>query len=323
MRAIGFSRSDDRSYRSPAWRAPTTIMEWQQFVMNLEALNPERVETIFLRHGAQSVTLSDAGDKPVLEPAPGETPLWSDTRITGLFGASTDMDGLQDDLRKSLALEQLPEHHIESLSDRAWEREWLREFGAMQFGRHLWVCPGDTVADDDNAIVVRLDPGLAFGTGTHATTAMCLEWLDGVDLDGRTLLDYGCGSGVLAIAALKLGCSRAHAMDIDVQAVTATGQNAAQNDVEDRLTITTSADGIDTEFDVVVANILTGPLIELAGSIAGHLRPGGLLALSGILSRQTDEVRQAYAPWVDFDEPESRSQDGQTWVRLTGRKRQN
>lgn len=296
--------------------------EWQQFVMNLEALNPERVEAIFLRHGAHSVTFSDAGDKPVLEPAPGETPLWQDTQITGLFESDADLRSLECDLRSSLALEHLPKHRIEALEDRVWEREWLKDFGPMRFGERLWVCPGGMPADDD-AVVVRLDPGLAFGTGTHATTAMCLEWLDGSELEDRTLLDYGCGSGVLAIAALKLGCRQAHAMDIDVQAVTATEQNAAQNGVRDRLMVTASANDIDGQFDVVVANILAGPLVELAGSIAQHVKTGGLLTLSGILSEQVDDVLGAYAPWFDFDEVELRSQSGQTWTRLTGRKRQS
>jgi ribosomal protein L11 methyltransferase len=291
--------------------------------MNLETLNPERVEAIFLRHGAHSVTFSDAGDKPLLEPAPGETPLWQETRITGLFGAEADLGALQSDLRESLVLENLPQHHLETLEDRVWEREWLSDFGAMRFGNRLWICPGDSTADDAGAVVVELDPGLAFGTGTHATTALCLEWLDGLDLEGRTLLDYGCGSGVLAIAGLKLGCGHAHAMDIDVQAVTATRQNAVQNGVEERLTISGRADDIDKQFDVVVANILAGPLADLAGSIAGHVKTDGLLALSGILSEQAEAVQQAYARWFSFDEPEYRAQSGQTWTRLTGRKRQS
>jgi ribosomal protein L11 methyltransferase len=188
------------------------------------------------------------------------------------------------------------------------------------FGQRLWICPGDSSAED-GAVVVRLDPGLAFGTGTHATTAMCLEWLDATDLQGRKLLDYGCGSGILAIAALKLGCARAHAMDIDVQAVTATRRNAVQNGVLDRLDITANPGEIDRDYDIVVANILAGPLVELAGSICTHLKTNGLLALSGILSEQVDEVIDAYAPSIEFNEPESRSQSGQTWTRLSGRKR--
>lgn len=296
-------------------------MEWQQFVMNLETLNPASVEEILIRHGAQSVTFSDAGDVPVLEPGPGETPLWNNTRITGLFGPGVDVAGLLADLRSSLAVEQLPDHRLETLADRDWEREWLRDFGPMRFGRRLWVCPAGSEPDQSDAVIVRLDPGLAFGTGTHATTAMCLEWLDTIELRGRTMLDYGCGSGVLAIAALKLGCEHAQAMDIDVQAVTATVENAAQNDVGEMLTVCTSDADIEGHFDVVVANILAGPLVELAGSISERVRAGGRLALSGILSEQAAEVIDAYAPWVDLDEPEFRQQDGQTWVRLTGRKR--
>ena len=166
--------------------------EWQQFVMNLESLNAESVEAVFMRHGAYSVTFSDAGDNPVLEPAPGETPFWGETRITGLFGASADLDALCRDLLATLELKELPEHRIERLEDRDWEREWLKDFGPMRFGERLWVCPTGSDPQDADAIIVRLDPGLAFGTGTHATTAMCLEWLDSLELAGRTLLDYGC-----------------------------------------------------------------------------------------------------------------------------------
>ena len=296
-------------------------MEWQQFVMNLEALNPASVEEILIRHGAQSVTFSDAGDMPVLEPGPGETPLWNNTRITGLFDAGVDMAAVLADLRSSLSLDYLPDHRLETLADRDWEREWLRDFGPMRFGRRLWVCPAGSAPEQPDAIVVRLDPGLAFGTGTHATTAMCLEWLDAIELQGRTVLDYGCGSGVLAIAALKLGCERAHAMDIDVQAITAARENAAQNGVQHRIAFSASPDAIEEQVDVVVANILAGPLVELAGSISNCIRSGGQLALSGILSEQAAEVIAAYAPRIDFDDPVFRQQDGQTWTRLTGRKR--
>ena len=296
-------------------------MEWQQFVMNLEELSPSSVEEVLVRNGAQSVTFSDAGDAPVLEPAPGETPLWSRTRITGLFEAGADMTGLLADLRASLELEELPEHRVETLADRDWEREWLSDFGPMRFGERLWVCPSGSHPEQQDAVVVRLDPGLAFGTGTHATTAMCLEWLDSLDLRARSLLDYGCGSGVLAIAALKLGCERVHATDIDPQAVLATRRNAVDNAVQESLTTSRSPGDIEGQFDIVVANILAGPLAEMAADIAHFVRPGGRLGLSGILSGQADDVREAYAPWVDFDEPELRPQDSQIWTRLTGRKR--
>lgn len=296
---------------------------WQQFIMNLESLDPDIVEEVLTHHGAQSVTLSDAGDDPVLEPAPGETPLWSRSRITALFPAGADLGPLEAELRTTFGLPQLPRYRVELLEDREWEREWLQDIEPMRFGTRLRVCPGDTEPDDGAAVVVRLDPGLAFGTGTHATTALCLEWLDGLALDGRTVLDYGCGSGILAIAAVKLGAARAVAMDIDVQAVTATRRNAQQNGVLDRLEVVHGAEGIDGRFDVVVANILAGPLVGLAAPIADRVKAGGRLTLSGILAEQADDVRQAYAPWISFDDTACREQGGQDWIRLTGTKRQD
>ena len=295
-------------------------MDWRQFVMDLEKLNPDRVEEVFARHGAQSITFSDAADEPVLEPAPGMTPMWHDTRITGLFSPKADFSLLQEDLKASLDIDTLPSHDVAELEDRAWEREWLKDFGPMRFGERLWILPGDSAVDDDNAVVVRLDPGLAFGTGTHATTALCLEWLDSLPLEAVTILDYGCGSGVLAIAALKLGCANALAMDIDPQAVTATRSNATINAVEKHLLVTASPDDVRGQFDVVVANILAGPLIELAEPIVSHVKSGCLLALSGILSEQVEEVLGAYKPWIVFDEPVTKEQGGQMWARLTGRR---
>ncbi len=298
-------------------------MDWQQFVMNLDYLNPDSVEEIFARHGAHSVTLTDSGDQPVLEPAPGETPLWTDTCITGLFSADADFNALTDDLIESLSLEQLPTHYIEALADREWTREWLKDFASMQFGERLWICPSGSSADNDDAVVVRLDPGLAFGTGTHPTTAMCLSWLDGLSHDGKTMLDYGCGSGVLAIAALKLGCTSATGMDIEPQALVATRSNAANNGVDLGLTVVGSDAEIRGKFDVVVANILAGPLIELVESVTTRLSSGGKLALSGILSEQVEAIHDAYAPWIVFDKPAYQSQGKQNWARLSGKRREN
>ena len=190
----------------------------------------------------------------------------------------------------------------------------------MQFGKRLWVLPGAAEAAARDAVIVRLDPGLAFGTGTHATTALCLEWLDAQRLQGLTLLDYGCGSGILAIAALKLGCARAVAMDIDRQAVTATAANAAANGVAEQLTLADGDEALAGQYDIVVANILAAPIIELAESISGRVKSGCLLVLSGILSEQVDDVLTAYAPWIDFDASVCREQSGQQWVRLTGRR---
>jgi ribosomal protein L11 methyltransferase len=261
--------------------------------MDLDSLDPDTVEDIFIRLGAASVTLSDAGDNPVLEPAPGETPLWSHTRITGMFPGDADMDAFRKGLLGALGVAELPDHRIETGSD----------------------------VNEDEAVVVRLDPGLAFGTGTHPTTALCLEWLDGIDPTGKTLLDYGCGSGILAIAALRLGAASATAMDIDPQAVIATRQNAADNDVAENLLVCGSPGEIEGTFDVVVANILAGPLVQFADFITPMLASRGMLALSGVLCEQADEVMAAYDPWIEFEKPAFREHDGQTWSRLTGLRR--
>lgn len=294
-------------------------MTWQQFSMALDGLDAERVEAALERAGALSVTLTDAGDEPVLEPAPGETPLWRNTRVTALFDPDIDMANVTRRLAAALGVDELPRWSMEPLADREWEREWLRDHRPMRFGERLWICPHDADAPE-HGIVVRLEPGLAFGTGTHATTALCLEWLDGLELEGSTLLDYGCGSGVLAIAALSLGCDRAVATDIDGQALTATLENARRNGVSDRLSVVAERVSIDETFDFIVANILAGPLEMLAESLVTRLSSGGELALSGILSGQVNKMQSAYGRWIDFEPPVTRLEGGQTWALLKGRK---
>lgn len=293
-------------------------MPWQQLVIDLGSLEPAIVEALLLEHGACSVTLTDAGDKPVLEPAPGETPLWADTRMTGLFTTDTNLDLVLDALAARVAPAAAPEHRIEQLEDRDWEREWLKDFAPMRFGERLWVCPNGMPADDSDAAVVELDPGLAFGTGTHPTTALCLEWLDSLSIEGKSVLDFGCGSGILAIAALKLGAREARGYDIDPQALAASQENANQNGVGESLELTIRLEDLREPADVVLANILAGPLIELATEILDLTITGGKLALSGILGDQVADVTAAYAAGVRFDAPEFREQDGQTWARLTG-----
>lgn len=294
-------------------------MSWQQLIMDLDQLDADAVELVFERHGAQSITLTDAGDRPVLEPAPGETPLWSQSRITGLFAADADIGALLDDIATTFVIDALPRHRTETLEDRPWEREWLKDFGPMQFGKRLWVLPGDATAPD-GAVSIRLDPGLAFGTGTHPTTALCLEWLDSLDMVDKTVLDYGCGSGILAVAALKLGARSATAMDIDPQATQATATNAENNAVAGQINIVASDAAVSGRYDIVLANILAGPLVDLRESITSRLSSGGELALSGILSYQVDEIVSAYAPWIDLEPPTYRDAGGQRWVRLSGRR---
>lgn len=290
-------------------------MEWNQFVLDIGELDPDQVEELFLRHGAQAVTLSDAADDPVLEPAPGETPLWARTRMTGLFDKDTNLDALRLDLLSTFSLPSLPAHQVEPLADRAWEREWLRDFKPVRFGNRLWVSPAHMEVSDADAVVLKMDPGLAFGTGTHETTSLCLRWLDGADVDGKKILDYGCGSGILAIAALLLGAAHADACDIDPQAVTATLDNAARNGVLDRLAASELAPSTG-QYDIVLANILAEPLKKLAAEICARLSPDGSLVLSGILGNQADAVIRAYAPWICFASPTVLGD----WVRLDGRK---
>jgi len=285
-----------------------------QLVMDLGSLDPDRVEAALVEYGALSVTLSDAGDEPVLEPAPGETPLWPDTRLTALFDGDADLRSLPDRLRAELSVTSLPSCHVETLEDRAWEREWLRDFGPMQFGERLWIVPEGLSGPGDEAVVVRLDPGLAFGTGTHPTTALCLEWLAGQTLGGRSVYDFGCGSGILAIAALLLGADTALCVDIDLQAVTATRQNARKNGVGDRLTATSDTGPPAGTFDVVVANILAGTLIGNADQICRAALAGGRIALSGILANQVGDVTKAFRDRIDFDPPAMRDD----WALLSG-----
>ena len=289
-------------------------MEWRQFVISLESIEPALLEEVLLRHGAQSVTLSDAGNDPVLEPLPGSTPLWRDTRLTALFTADADFESLRTDLEQTLAIDALPDNHVEALADCAWERQWLKDFGPMRFGERLWVSPEGFTIDADDAVVVRLDPGLAFGTGTHATTALCLEWLDKIDIADKTLLDFGCGSGILAIAALKLGAKSVTAVDIDLQAITATRQNALSNEVDDRLEATMQIDQLDDQFDFVVANILAGTLVDHATFVCDRLKSGGRLALSGILADQVADVSAAYRHCIEFAAADYRD----NWARLSG-----
>jgi ribosomal protein L11 methyltransferase len=291
-------------------------MDWRQFTMNLDSLEAELVEDLFTRHGAHSVTFSNAGDGPVFEPAPGETPFWQETKITGLFSADADLLLLQDDLLQSFGLDALPASHVETLADRAWEREWLKDFQPISFGGRLWVSPHGMQIEDEDPIVVWLDPGLAFGTGTHETTALCLEWLAGLDLTGKRVLDVGCGSGILSIAALKLGAASADGIDIDQQAITASRKNAADNDVSAQLRLSTDLADFNGEYDLVIANILAGTLIEMAAELSKRTMHGGLLALSGILSGQIDEVSSAFTDWITLNPPVKQN----SWARLTGTK---
>ena len=279
-------------------------MPWLQAHLITNATQAPLLELLFENLGALSVTLTDHKDEPQLEPAPGEIRLWSSTRITGLFSGDTDADALRSAINQQLNEELSLQLTLEVLEDQQWERSWLDRFKPMSFGRHLWICPNgqqDQITQQ-NAVVVMLDPGLAFGTGTHPTTALCLQWLDENISGTETLLDYGCGSGILAIAALLLGAPKAVAVDYDPQALTATQANAHSNQVEELINTYSPQGCPEGLYDRVVANILAGPLIKLASQLAASCKSGGKIALSGILAPQADEVATAYQPWFDIAE---------------------
>jgi len=291
-------------------------MPFHQLVIELGRDGLVRAEDACTRLGAIALSLADAGDEPQFEPAPGATPLWHEIRLRALFPETPEPALLAATLEAVLGL-QASAIRIEHLADRAWEREWLRDFRPMRYGHRLWVCPAGQRPAEAAPIVLELDPGLAFGTGTHATTALCLEWLDAQPLSGWRLLDYGCGSGILALAALKLGAARACAYDIDPQALLATRENAAKNGLSGRIEVVADAYDIAGPFDVVLANILARPLTELAPRLALHSRPGGAVVLAGLLDSQGAEVAQAYRPWFDIETAAVR--DG--WILLSGRRR--
>jgi ribosomal protein L11 methyltransferase len=281
-------------------------MPYLQLILAVGSADPSAFEDALFATGALSVTLEDAGDNPVLEPAPGTTPLWPSVRIKALFDSATAPAALETALRARLT-EPVPALNFSEVADRVWEREWLKDFRPMRFGNRLWVCPDgqrpsdlQPPASSLQPVFIDLDPGLAFGTGTHPTTALCLAWLESANLHGKTIIDYGCGSGILAIAALKLGAASALAVDIDSQAVTATLENATRNGVADRLTVATVAARQARAADILVANILAEPLITLAASLSALVRPSGHIVLSGVLSQQAPQVAMEYAPWFDI-----------------------
>lgn len=301
-------------------------MSWLQ--LHIDEASPATANTIeaaLLESGAASVTLQDNANQALLEPGVGETPLWDAIRLTALFQADADSQCIIDHLSAALSAE-MPSYRFEILEDQDWERSWLNDFTPLRFGKNLWICPSWCQPPEPDAVNILLDPGLAFGTGTHQTTALCLEWLEQAPLQGKTVIDYGCGSGILAIAAILLGAKSVIGVDNDPQALTATQANATQNGISDN-TLTTCLPEQLTEiiagqmlggngFDLVIANILAGPLISLAPILTQLLVPNGSIVLSGILDRQAGSVALAYERYISFEPLVNRGE----WMRLAGKK---
>lgn len=271
-------------------------MRWLQLQIKATKQTADFISDALMELGSEAVTLLDAKDQPILEPGPGETPLWQEVWVSALFPEDTNIDILLIQLKLILNDETL-ETRIIPLADKNWTREWLIHFKPMQFGQRLWVTPEEYVStiQDKNAIVVLLDPGLAFGTGTHPTTALCLTWLEKNIQPGQCVIDYGCGSGILAIAALKLGASIVYAIDNDPLALVATRENATRNKISEAQLITfMPAEFAEKPADVLIANILANPLITLASHFTKLVKIKGQIALSGILVDQINDIQTAY-----------------------------
>jgi ribosomal protein L11 methyltransferase len=292
-------------------------MPWIQIHLTTNKQTAPLAELLLDGLGAVSVTMEDAKDEPMLEPPPGETPLWCQTRVTGMFPEESNQEQLVATVREGLEPDSILDLKVERLADQVWERVWMDDFHPMQFGKRLWIAPEGQKPDDPDAITVQLDPGLAFGTGTHPTTALCLSWLDQTDITGKTVIDFGCGSGVLSIAALLLGAKEVIAIDHDHQALEATANNANKNGVGEGLTILHSEQPLEVEADITLANILASTLIELEPLFARHTRSSGQIILSGILEEQTNPVAEAFKE--NFTIQSTEINDG--WVLLHGERR--
>ncbi|PTY37244.1 ribosomal protein L11 methyltransferase [Saccharospirillum sp. MSK14-1] len=295
-------------------------MPWLQIRIPTDPNHTDAIEEALLLAGCQAVTLIDSEDQPVFEPIRGTTPLWQHTTVQGLFEEDVDAVALQASIEQFAVNEGIQLSgaiHTEILEDKDWERAWMDAFKPIQCGPRLWICPSWLEPPEPTAVNLRLDPGLAFGTGTHPTTFLCLQWLDETIRGGERLLDYGCGSGILGLAAILLGAQQMDGVDIDPQALDATRANAANNGIDNnRFNVWMDDQQLAPTYDLLVANILAGPLCDLAQSLCQRLQRGGRLALSGILSHQAEAVMDAYRPWIDLDAPVER--DG--WVRLSGTK---
>jgi len=290
-------------------------MNWLKVHIELDRIDPSPVEQALLELGAMAIEFSDAADDAIFEPVPGTTPLWPTLHMSAWFDAGIKDMTIRLAVASAIDTVPVPAMRFESVTDQDWIKNWQQTLQPMRFGRNLWICPTGSACPEPDGTVIELDPGLAFGTGSHATTALCLDWLANHDNHSGTVLDYGCGSGILSIAALVLGAERVLGVDIDDQALRATQDNAHRNHVAERLTIARpAATREERKFDRLVANILSGTLIELAAELQGFCHAGTSIALSGILTHQSESVMAAYRPWVEFEPPFIRDD----WTLLAG-----
>lgn len=293
-------------------------MPWQQLQVRVSETGATLVEDLLSELGAVSVTLQDGEDQPVFQIDPGTTPIWRTTEVTGLFECDADMEAVAAALRERGRIDPDEPIIVELVEDADWERVCMQDFKPMRFGERVWICPSWEEPPVPDAVNILLDPGLAFGTGTHPTTALCLEWLDAQALRDKLVIDYGCGSGILAIAAVLLGASRVIAIDNDPQAILASESNRTLNGITaSQMSVHLPGVTDHPQADVLVANILSGPLEQLTPVIAALVKPGGRLILSGVLSLQTTSLMDSYHPYFEMLPPVMRDE----WVRVEGIRR--
>lgn len=294
-------------------------MSWQQLRVRVRSDQLEYLEQLLLDYGGLSISYLDAENQPVFQTEPGSTPLWDHIDLLCLFDRDINLDGLRFLLGQHPAVENEADISVEILADQPWERSWMADFSAMQFGKNLWVCPSWQEPPDPSAINIMLDPGLAFGSGSHATTGLCLRWLAKTIREHSVVIDYGCGSGILAIAAALLGANTVIAVDNDPQAITATMDNSRRNQIPDGVIHCFLPEDLPAEIsqrkaDILIANILAEPLMQLAERFAGLVKTQGQIALSGILEEQSSQLLFRYSKWFNMEE--ALLEDG--WARLSG-----
>lgn len=288
---------------------------WQQLKIQLHSEDASYFEQILFDSDAISISYLDAEDQPVFQEEPGSTPLWDNTFLLCLFNTKTDLGSLLNKLRSNTKVLNNKSLNIELIEDQDWERSWMKDFEPIQFGEKLWICPSWLSPPEPNAVNIKLDPGLAFGTGNHATTSLCLRWLDQADVRGSEVIDYGCGSGVLSIASALLGAVKVHSVDNDPQAISATIDNSRRNKVPGDVLTTYLPEAVPpVHADILIANILERPLIDLSEKFAELVKKGGYITLSGLLEEQIPSLLSCYDRWFDMEAP----QVEQGWVLLCG-----
>ncbi|MBV56480.1 MAG: 50S ribosomal protein L11 methyltransferase [Gammaproteobacteria bacterium] len=290
-------------------------MPWQQLKIQLHSDQIHALEPRLLANAAISISYLDAENQAIFQLEPGSTPLWDNSYLLCLFDETADLEALLKWLKQHPAVINKRLLQVEVLADQDWERSWMQDFKAMQFGNRLWIYPSWQSPPDSDSINIMLDPGLAFGSGSHATTSMCLQWLAQAPLEGSEVIDYGCGSGVLAIAAALLGANRVYGVDNDPQAIVATLDNSHRNNIDDAVLTACLPEALPPlQVDILVANILAEPLLQLAEKFSILLKPGGKIVLSGLLPEQADTILNTYDRWFAMDTPVLERE----WVRLSG-----